>query len=64
MPDVDELIDESVEGKHARREGKPLDDCPHPWGTAVGNAWRRGWELEDRRLRRQGSRDSGAVGGT
>jgi hypothetical protein len=48
MPTTDELIDESIEGKHARREGALLGHCPHPLGSSLGNAWRRGWVLEDR----------------
>lgn len=45
--EIDELIDESIEGKHARRNGKSIDDNPHPPGTKISNAWLRGWRLED-----------------
>ena len=39
------------DGKHARRDGHPIDDCPHGPGTSLGNAWRQGWRWEDAALR-------------
>ena len=46
MPDAEELIDESAEGGLAARSGLDRSDCPHPPGTSLGNAWRRGYDLE------------------
>lgn len=36
-----------LDGKHARREGLPLDAAPSPVGTREGNEWRRGWWEEN-----------------
>ena len=48
MPSLDQLIDETSEGKLAFRDGVDRDACPHPPGTALGNAWCRGWDRECR----------------
>jgi len=58
MIDIDERVDEMTEGKHARREGHPIDACPHGPGTSLGNAWKDGWRGEDIAIQRRKIRDN------
>ena len=44
------VSEQYLDGKHARREGQPLEAAPEPAGTREGNAWRRGWWDEDRAI--------------
>lgn len=34
-----------MEGIRACEEGKALQDCPHPLGSALAGEWNSGWEL-------------------
>lgn len=56
MPLVPE---ETLEGKHARRQGKPRNP-PHPEGSRDANDWLKGWDHEDRMIANRERRD-GAV---
>lgn len=47
MPTLDELIDCSIEGRQARREGKLLTDNPYPIGSGFYNVWKKYWEIKD-----------------
>ena len=44
MTDPDELIDAILDGRSAALAGLDRSDCPYPPGTALGNAWRKGWD--------------------
>ena len=46
------VSDETVEGWHARREGKSRNP-PHPEGTRDAANWLRGWDFEDRMMKRR-----------
>ncbi len=50
MPDPEELIDDSIEGRHARRDDLPRGDNPHALGTCSHRFWKWGWDEEDKRL--------------
>ncbi len=48
MTREDEFKDAMFDGVHARREGRPLSDCPDPPGDFESQAWAQGWRGEDR----------------
>lgn len=47
LPD-DEFHDARVDGKYARRAGKPNGANPYPPGSNEGHGWANGWRGEDR----------------
>ena len=46
MPNEDEVVEASQEGRAAARDGLDRSDCTYPPGTVLGNAWRRAYDAE------------------
>ena len=42
------VSEQFIEGRRARRDGKPLTANPEPPGTRDYNDWRKGWMMENR----------------